>query len=140
MEKVTQEQLRARHAWRVVEEAQKSDEAKDFAAEVKRLPIRIRTAGLGQALRFIYAKSKICDPNKDYRSRLLIALGKWLLEERKLFKKPNGANDCSALLLAIIENDANLLRQATEEALLYLQWLTRFCEATIKIDEVHESR
>jgi len=131
MKKATQEQLRARHAWKVIEEAKRSKESEDFAREVKRLPIRVRTAGLGQALRFVYAKSK----EGDYRSRLLVALGKWLLEERRLAPRPEGANDCSALLLAIIENDTNLLRQATEEALLYLQWLTRFCEAAIKVDE-----
>ncbi len=132
MKKVTLEQQRARHAWSVVAEASKSQAKDDFAKEVKRLPIRIRTAGLGQALRFVYAKSSGCDANRDYRSRLLIALGEWLIEKRQLIKRPEGANDCSALLLAIIENDANLLRRATEEVMLYLQWLTRFCEAEIK--------
>ncbi len=133
MKKATQEQLRARHAWKVVEDARTSNQAKDFAREVKRLPIRIRTAGLGQALRFVYAKSE--ETNQDYRSRLLIALGNWLLVESNLAQRPKGADDCSALLLAIIENDSDLLRRATDEALLYLQWLTRFCEAVIKEDE-----
>lgn len=137
MKQATPEQLRARHAWRVVEAevARRGTEAKKFADETKRLPVRIRTAGLGQALRFVYAKS---DRNQDYRSRLLVALGEWLLDERKLAQKPNDADDCSALLLAIIKNDASLLRRATEEALLYLQWLTRFCEAVIMNDDTNE--
>ena len=140
MKQATQEQLRARHAWHVVEEVRKNkrqDFAKGFATETKRLPIRIRTAGLGQALRFVYAKS---DGNQDYRSRLLVALGEWILNKRNLAPTPEDANDSSALLLAIINNDANLLRRATEEALLYLQWLTRFCEATIKEENAPESR
>ncbi len=136
---VTLDQLRARHAWGIVEATRNHKASKDFAAEVKRLPIRIRTAGLGQALRFVYAKSSVCDIEKDHRSRLLIALGDWLLKERKLAPRPKDSTDCSALLLAIIESDANFLRQATEEALLYLQWLTRFCEAEFKDDDVNES-
>ena len=36
---------------------------------------------------------------------------------------------------AIIGGDAKLLRRATEEALFYLQWLTRFSEAKFKPDE-----
>jgi len=132
MNKATQEQLRARHAWNVFDKAcnqRSKDFAGDFAAEVKRLPIRIRTGGLGQAIRFVLAKSK----NDDHRSYLLIALGEWLLKEQKLdTRHRNGSIDGSALILAIINNDANFLRRATEESLLYLQWLTRFCEATIK--------
>ena len=55
------------------------------------------------------------------------------MKEQKLdTRHRNGSIDGSALILAIINNDANFLRRATEESLLYLQWLTRFCEATIK--------
>ncbi len=135
MKKVTLDQQRARHAWGIVETARNHKAPRDFAAEVKRLPIRIHTAGLGQALRFVYAKSSNCDAEKDHRSHVLIALGEWILKERKLAPRPKDATDCSALLLAIIESDANFLRRATEEALLYLQWLTRFCEAEFKDDD-----
>ena len=133
----TLDQHRAQHAWKAVEDARglHSEEArKNFAREAKRLPVRIRTAGLGQALAFLCAKSKDSD-REDYRGRLLKELGDWLLKERSLAPRPEGANDRNAVIKAIINGNANLLRRATEEALLYLQWLTRFSDAEFKPDE-----
>ncbi len=135
----TLDQRRAQHAWKTVEQAKASLNAKkdkeDFAREAKRLPVRIKTAGLGQALAFLLAKAKQ-DKNKgeDARGRLLVALGDWLLKERELATRPNAAAD-RVLIQTLINGDANLLRRATEEALLYLQWLTRFSEAELGTGE-----
>lgn len=129
----TLDQRRAQHAWKAVERAGKLQDAKDFAREAKRLPVRIKTAGLGQALAFLNAKSK--SDSEDYRGQLLKELGNWLLKERDLVPWPKGATDRDAVLQAIIGGDAKLLRRATEEALFYLQWLTRFSEAKFKPDE-----
>ncbi len=131
----TLDQRRAQHAWQAVEQARslKDDKArKDFAREAKRLPVRIKTAGLGQALAFLAAKSKSDRDDEDYRSRLLKELGDWLLKERHLARWPEEANDNNAVICVIIAGNADLLRRATEEALLYLQWLTRFSEAEFK--------
>ena len=128
--RATLEQLRARHAWSVISDVRGSKCDKDFAREVRRLPVRIRTAGLGQALRFIYAKSD----GKDHRSQLLTVLGEWVLSKRRIARRPHATTSNSALLRAIIDNDADTLRRATEEVLLYLQWLSRFCEAEIKVE------
>ena len=129
----TLDQRRAQHAWKAVERAGglSDKDKKDFAREAKRLPVRIKTAGLGQALAFLNAKSN----GGDCRGRLLKELGEWLLRERRLASRPNGANDHDAVIRAIIDGDADLLRRAAEEALLYLQWLTRFSEAEFKPDE-----
>ena len=128
----TLDQLRARHAWGVVDEVRHmhGSAPMNFAREVKRLPVRIRTAGLGQALGFLYAKSK----EADVKSRLLTELGTWLLDKRGLAARPNGATHRNAVIRAIMDGDADLLRRATEEALLYLQWLTRFAEAELAAD------
>lgn len=134
----TLDQRRARHAWQAVEQAHrlKGDEArKNFAREAKRLPVRIKTAGLGQALAFLNAKAD----DDDYRSRLLKELGDWLLKKRRLASWPKGTNDRNAVIQALISGDAGLLRRATEEALLYLQWLTRFSEAEFKPDESNDN-
>ena len=128
----TLDQRRAQHAWQAVEQARKlgPNAKKDFAREAKRLPVRIKTAGLGQALAFLNAKAKSDkDKGEDARGRLLVALGDWLLKERRLASQPNGAIAQDSLIQAIINGNAGLLRRATEEALLYLQWLTRFSEA-----------
>ncbi len=131
----TLDQRRAQHAWKAVERADQLQpkDAKDFAREAKRLPIRIKTAGLGQALAFLKAKSD--KDGADYRSQLLKELGDWLLKERGLAPRPKGSDDRNAVIQAIICGDATLLRRATEEALFYLQWLTRFSEAEFKPDE-----
>lgn len=129
----TLDQRRAQHAWRSVEGARSlgKEDRKNFAREAKRLPVRIKTAGLGQSLAFLAAKSN----DGDHRIRLLTELGDWILSERRLAPRPAGSGDRNALIQTIIAGDADLLRQVTEEALLYLQWLTRFSEAEFKPDE-----
>lgn len=131
----TLDQRRAQHAWQTVEQARKLDSnaKNDFAREAKRLPVRIKTAGLGQALAFLNAKAK-SDTTKG-GGRLLVALGDWLLKERRLASQPNGAITQDSLIKAIIDGNAGLLRRATEEAQLYLQWLTRFSEAEFVTEE-----
>ena len=124
----TLDQRRAQHAWQVVESVRAlNDKAKekDFAREAKRLPVRIRTASLGQALAFLAAKAK----GEDARNLLLVKLGDWLLVQRELASRSDSAITQNSLIQAIINGDADLLRRATEETLLYLQWLTRFSEA-----------
>lgn len=123
----TLDQRRAQHAWQAVEQARglKGGDSQNFAQEAKRLPVRIKTAGLGQALAFLGAKAG----KDDHRSRLLTELSNWLLDERNLATPRKDTEPHQRLILAIIDGDANLLRRATEEALLYLQWLTRFSEA-----------
>lgn len=128
----TLDQRRAQHAWQAVEQTRafNLNTKKDFAREAKRLPVRIKTAGLGQSLAFLNAKAKSDkDKGEDAQGQLLIALGDWLLKERRLASQPNGAIAQDSLIQAIINGNADLLRRATEEALLYLQWLTRFSEA-----------
>ncbi len=129
--KPTLAQRRAQHAWQAVETARGelgSADKSEYAREAKRLPVRIMTSGLGHALSFMRAKSR------DAAVRLTDDLAQWLLRERGL--AGNTANHNSkALIGAIIEGDADFLRCATEEALLYLQWLSRFAEAEIKSEE-----
>ena len=119
----TLDQRRAQHAWQAVEEAKTlgDNPKKDFAREAKRLPVRIKTSGLGQSLAFLRAKG---------HKKLLVKLGDWLLTERQLASAPENLDE-SSLIETIINGNADLLRRATEETLLYLQWLTRFSEAEL---------
>lgn len=125
----TLDQLRARRAWSVLEQVRRMHGVNldEFAREVKRLPVRIRTAGLGQALGFMCAKAK----GNDARTKILEDLAEWLLDKRRLARRPPRSDGRYAVIRAIMEGDADLLRQATEEALLYLQWLSRFAEAEV---------
>ncbi len=130
---ITLDQLRAKHAWDAVKRAakQKDNVQQEYQRDVKRLPIRIQTAGLGQALGFLYAKSK---SGTDAKSLLLKDLAKWLLVERGLGNQKGPAPSSCAILTAIVEGDAGFLRRTTGEALLYLQWLGRFTEVELKQD------
>ena len=115
--KPTPDQLRAKHAWEVVEKVKGSKDAKLFGGAARKLPVRIMASGLGQALAFLAAKGKT--------PALLDALGEWVL------KDPKSKN----LLKAVIEGNADTLRLYTTETLAYLQWLNRFCEANNLTDD-----
>ena len=127
--KQTVDQRRAAHAWKAItslatlEGTQRKygEDAKEYAREAKKLPTRILSSGLGQALSFILAKAKAKKPNL---SKLHDHLTDWVIRERPIpAKKPD------SLLESILEGDSDFLRRATDEALAYLQWLNRFADA-----------
>jgi CRISPR type III-B/RAMP module-associated protein Cmr5 len=125
----TLEQRRAAHAWAAVERVDKdlgSEAKKKFGAPAKKLGPRILTAGLGPAVQFLVAKSE--------GPKLADTLENWLLEEgptkraqRSRSQQSDGAP--RPLIDDIINGDSDRLRWLTAEALAYLVWLTRFCEA-----------
>jgi CRISPR type III-B/RAMP module-associated protein Cmr5 len=118
----TLDQQRAAHAWRVAESADKS-----FGRQAKRLGPRILIAGLGPAVQFLIAK--------DEAPKLADALEAWLLREgpTKVAPTPRPAEavraGASPLIENIMQGDSDRLRWLTAEALAYLAWLSRFCEA-----------
>lgn len=115
----TLDQLRAAHAWRAAEQAEKQlgPEAKrKFGMPAKRLGPRILTAGLGPAMQFLIVKKEAPE--------LVRTLNAWLLE-RGPTKRPGSRS----LIEEIIDGDSDRLRWLTAEALAYLAWLIRFCEA-----------
>ncbi|HXG11851.1 MAG TPA: type III-B CRISPR module-associated protein Cmr5 [Gemmataceae bacterium] len=125
----TLDQRRANHAWKAIisqatvkdGQRQYDDKAKEYAREARKLPTRILSAGLGQALAFILAKAKDKKPNLK---RLHEDLTDWVIRQRPMSaKKPN------SLIESIIEGDSDFLRRATDEVLAYLLWLNRFAEA-----------
>jgi CRISPR-associated protein Cmr5 len=117
--KPTPDQERAAHAWKVVEglKADKDEVKREFGTQVRKLPTRILTAGLGPALAFLEAKG--------YAPRLRDALADWMAHKRP----PQGPAAEKRLVVRIIHGDADFLRFATAECLAYLQWLVRFTEA-----------
>lgn len=116
------DQLRASHAWDAVQRAktQSAPHAKQapkkFGGQAKKLPVRIITSGLGQALAFLRAK--------DYAPGLLAELDDWMV---KRIEPRSG--EPTTLLERIVRGDSDFLRRATDEVLGYLQWLNRFAEA-----------
>lgn len=124
--KPTPDQRRARHAWRVAEQMRRNatKEQDTFETQAKKLPTRILTSGLGQALAFLHGK--------QYAEDLQRALGDWVLDKRANPESQKSPPQTDALLKHLIENDSDFLRFATCEVLAYMQWLNRFCEGTAK--------
>ncbi len=119
-ERRTIDQQRAEAAWRAVERLKVgSDEADNYAREAKKMPVRIITAGLGQALAFIQAKHA----KKNGLENLSRDISDWA--KKRLGTEMPDDN----LLQAIIKADSQFLRRATNEVLAYLGWLNRFLEA-----------
>lgn len=141
----TMEQRRAQHAWKAVDDVLKAIElarsdkdkaekvrtnAKQFGGQAKRLPTRILTAGLGQALTFLLAKK--------YAPELLIALSDWVLHQPVDVENHKPLADKDALIKAIINGHADFLRRATDESLAYLRWIVRFADAQGLTDDTPE--
>ena len=127
----TLEQRRARDAWeavRAVRDAKKSGSGA-YKREAKRLPVRILTAGLGHAMAFANCK-------KGADGRVADDVAKWVLSSLRTGQEED--DPARQLMQLVVENDADWLRRATEEALAYLQWLSRFAEA--EIDEGGKNR
>ncbi|QQP92188.1 type III-B CRISPR module-associated protein Cmr5 [Skermanella sp. TT6] len=127
------DQRRAAHAWNAVQEMGKSPDAKaagDFAGHAKKLPMRIRAAGLGQALAFVAAKAKARDAKnaKPGLVALLETLNCWVLDQREL-RTTSAGDDPHALIQEITSRDSAFLKRATAETMSYLLWLNRFAEA-----------
>ncbi len=114
------DQRRAAHAWAAVGTAKKMGEKQqeDYRRAAKKMPAQIVTAGLGQALAFVKAKKKA--------DGLVESLSSWICRGRKIY------DGSSSLLEAIIHGDSSRLRHATEECMLYLQWLNRFAETELQ--------
>lgn len=116
------DQRRARHAWQAVQSllSRESTIMDDYAREAKKLPVRIMTSGLGQAIAFIRAKAK----SKRGLDRLHDDLTDWVLRQR-----PIKAAHPDSLVKSIVDGDSLFLRRVTDETLAYLNWLNRFAEA-----------
>lgn len=122
----TLDQKRAAHAWKAIAEMGKGEDAKEYAREAKKLPVRIMAAGLGQGLVFIAAKAG----KKPKLKKLTSDLSDWVLGHCGLASGQGGD-----LLKRIIDGDSIFLRRATDETLAYLQWLNRFSESEGLTDE-----
>jgi len=117
------DQRRAMHAWNLVQRAMTEEHSETFRGQAKKLPIRIMTAGLGQALAFLEAK--------HYAPSLISGITEWIFNGRMI----QAAQPVSSLTVAIMQGDSMFLRQVTDEVLAYMQWVNRFAEAEGSTEE-----
>ena len=104
-------QQRAKHAWNAVERARTlADFDKEFVDPAKKMPVRIRTSGLGQTIAYLRAKKEA--------AQVRGALADWC-HKRGLIPR----NHEDELLVQFKDGSAASLWQFTAEALAYLEWL-----------------
>lgn len=108
-------QQRAKDAWNVVENLVKTKKIGAEADHGKKLPMRIKAAGLAQALAFLRAKK--------YAPELRRELSRWVMGQ---LKQPSPNED--SLLEFVIKDNSSTLRRATAETLAWLEWFNRFAD------------
>jgi CRISPR-associated protein Cmr5 len=130
MKEQTLDQKRAEHAFQLVQQVKresaidpKKADPKQFKIQTKKLPARIVTSGLGQALAFLEAK--------NYAPHLRVGLSRWI-ETCEAWGVVSASLKDKRLLLRVIQGDSDFLRFATAECLAYLQWLVRFTESEFR--------
>ncbi|HNI45981.1 MAG TPA: type III-B CRISPR module-associated protein Cmr5 [Chitinophagales bacterium] len=102
---------------------------KEYAQYAKKLPMMIKTNGLGAALAFLYSKQKTW-------GTVLKHIEEWVsstdnLKTHLIYKETEGSN----LVQKILHLDSNNYRIVTIEVLAYLNWLRRFAEGIAKEKE-----
>lgn len=115
------EQGRAKFAYDSVNEvAQNSNEdlKKKYKSGAKKLPVLIKTNGLGQTLAFINNR----DAGND---KLYDTIGEWLINKQLIEANQDIVN-------TVINKPSNEYRQITTETLALLNWVRRFVDSLMK--------
>lgn len=120
----TQEQKRAAKAWDYVTAVRGKNYEGQYGGWAKRLPALVLTNGLGQTLAFLRAKGK--GPGNAPQT-LYQHISEWVIDQV--------GPGTGSLLEWLLKQDSSTYRRATTETLAFLNWLKRFAEAELKIEE-----
>jgi CRISPR-associated protein Cmr5 len=97
---------------------------KKYAALARKTPANLQSSGLGQSMAFL--RSKAGQKREGNEHWLLYQhVSRWVMNE---MKQPGKADQ---LLEWVVGQDSPIYRQATAEAMAYLNWLKRFAEALL---------
>jgi CRISPR-associated protein Cmr5 len=133
----TLEQRRAARAWQCVEEAKQQQDVvkKKYSTMARKLPSLIQVNGLGQSLAFVYSKAKFEERNRGEEAQanelIFNQVSDWVKGELRISGDKN-------LLKILVERKSDFYRRATAEAIAFLNWLKRFAEAELPMEEVGE--
>lgn len=131
------EQGRATFAYKCAKEGSKLQNRSEYRAYVKKIPMLIKTNGLGATYAFIMSKSNDKEDKSGYAYRIIYnQTVEWLRKENKgLIDLRNEKVD---LVEAIIALDSSSYRALTVEILALFGWLRRFAEGLICEDQIKE--
>lgn len=126
------EEARARFAYEKAKAiaAKGGKKAKEYKSYAKKLPMMIKTNGLGASLSFALSKSKNKEGQKTPWGNLYDDLNSWLKEPHKIWLL--GDNPTLDLSEAAINLESQEYRALTIEVLAFLNWLRRFAEGLIE--------
>lgn len=127
----TLEQRRAAQAWTDIASIKSEAFKGKYGGLVRKLPAHITGNGLGQALAFLRAKSATKpgkQPSADSQAHdaAYRHLSSWVMGQLH----PGGQSP-GQLLEWLLDQNSEVYRQATAEALAFLVWLKRFAEAEL---------
>lgn len=120
------EQGRAAFAFKAAEEGEKLPKNSEYKAYVKKMPMLIKTNGLGSAVSFAYSKGK--GSTKNAWGLIYEQIYQWLKEDKKSLIELSSTND---LMKALINADSPTYRATTVEVLALLNWMRRFADGLI---------
>ncbi len=120
----TIEQERAAQAWEDVADVS-AGQRKEYRSRVLSAAALIQTNGLAQMLAFLRTK-------KGADNQLADQLSSWVKDQLYPDKPTRPADDLDKILR---DHNSDTLRLATREALAYLQWLRRFAQSQILIED-----
>ena len=127
----TIEQGRAKYAFEKVKEISEDRSKKlkeNYKSTAKKLPVLIKTNGLGQTLAFLKSKGEKDESKpKNAHDRLYDQISIWLQTED--FK---GLVDVGELVEQVINLESQAYRQVTVETLALLNWMRRFVDGLMK--------
>lgn len=128
----TLEQGRASFAYRCAENGSQITKSKEYKSYVQKIPMHIKTNGLGATFAFIKAKSSTDKDKAGYAYHLIYKqTADWLKQEPKglMAGRLNNNHD---LVNVIINLDSPEYRAVTNEVLALFAWLKRFAEGLIE--------
>lgn len=117
-----------------------------YKSYAKKVPMLIKTNGLGPTAAFMYSKSKSDESKKDPWWLIYSQLTEWItIQEILSSQERNGSRGytdsktpvCQGIADDLTRVDSHEYRLATREALALLNWLRRFAEGMIE-GEDHE--
>lgn len=122
------EQGRADFAYQCAEIGFKSSKPKEYKSYVKKVPMMIKTNGLGATLAFAMSKSK------DGNTWKLVydQISEWLQNPNNQYLINSQTGELSEI---IIKLESGKYRAVTNEVLALFNWLRRFAEGLIEGEE-----
>lgn len=131
-------QHRARYAFKCVDAdlKGKDDDFKGkYKSHVKKLPMLIKTNGLGATLAYIRTKAHIKAEDKPKKPYSLIEeqIADWLVKT-KMIESTERKDEPKFLVESVINMESSLYKHTTIEVLAFLNWLRRFVDGLIEGD------